>query len=128
MTSGKKHFLLIQNKLQSELICDKNEDILSSSFWYNDTINNDNTPVFFMNWYKRGVKFISDLFDKDGKIYTYDNLCNKYGATLPIISYGLRRAIFSKWPQLQNISNNIMSPLMPVFVRLSNKSAYGRIF
>ena len=82
-----------------------------------------------MNLYERGVKFISDLFDKDGKIYTYDNLCNKYGVTLPIISYyGLRRAIFSKWPQLQNISNNIMLPLMPVFVRLSNKSAYGRIF
>ena len=68
-----------------------------------------------MNLYERGVKFISDLFDKDGKIYTLANLCNKYGVTLPIISYyGLRRAIFSKWPQLQNISNKIMLPLMPV--------------
>ena len=44
-----------------------------------------------MNLYERGLKCISDLFDKDGKIYTYDNLCNKYGVTLPIISYyGLR--------------------------------------
>ena len=64
-------------------MCDKNEDILSSSL--------------FMNLYESGVKFISDVFDKDGKIYTYDNLCNKYGITLPIISYyGLRRAIFGK--------------------------------
>ena len=63
-------------------MCDKNEDILSSSL--------------FMNLYESGLKFISDVFDKDGKIYTY-NLCNKYGITLPIISYyGLRRAIFSK--------------------------------
>ena len=124
-----KETLLTYSELQSEFICDKNEDILSSSLWYNDNIKIDNTTVFFMNLYERGVKFISYLFDKDGKIYTYDNLCNKYGVTLPIISYyGLRRAIFSKWPQLQNISNNIMLPFMPVFVRMSNKSAYGRKF
>ena len=62
-----------------------------------------------MNLYERGLKIVSDLFDEN----TYDNLCNEYGVTLPIISYyGLRRAFFSKWPQLQNISN---------------KSAYGRI-
>ena len=29
---------------------------------------------------------------------------------------------------IKNISNNIMLPLMPAFVRLSNKCAYGRIF
>ena len=66
-----------------------------------------------MNLYESGVKFISDVFDKDGKTNTYDNLCNKHGITLLIISYyGLRRAFFSKWPQLPNISNNIMLPLM----------------
>ena len=27
-----------------------------------------------MNLYERGVKFISDLFAKDGKIYTYDKI------------------------------------------------------
>ena len=92
-----KETLLTYSELQSQFICDKNEDILSTSLWYNDNIKIDNTPVFFMNLYERGVRFISDLFDKDGKIYTYDNLCNKYGVTLPIISYyGLRRAIFSK--------------------------------
>ena len=75
-----------------------------------------------MNLYEKGVKFISDLFDHDGKIYTYDNLCTKYDVTLPIISYyGLRRSIFSHWPQLQSISNNVMLPLMPVFVSLSKK-------
>ena len=51
----------------------------------------------FMNLYESGVKFISDVFYKDGKIYTYDNLFNRYGITLPIIChYGLIRAIFSK--------------------------------
>ena len=50
------------------------------------------------------------------------NLCTKYGVTLPIISYyGLRRSIFSHWPQLQSISNNVMLPLMPVLVSLSKK-------
>ena len=57
------------------------------------------------------------------------NLCTKYGVTLPIISYyGLRRSIFSHWPQLQSISNNVMLPLMPVLVSLSKKSNDGRIF
>ena len=75
-----------------------------------------------MNLYEKGVKFISDLFDYDGKIYTYDNLCTKYGVTLPIISYyGLRRSIFSHWPLLQSISNNVMLYSMPVFVSLSKK-------
>ena len=60
-----KETLLTYSELQSEFICDKNEDILRLSLWYNDNIKNDNTPVFFMNLYERGVKFISDLFDKD---------------------------------------------------------------
>ena len=124
-----KETLLTYSELQSAFICDKNQYILSSSLWYNDNIKIDDTPVFFMNLYEKGVKFISDLFDYDGKIYTYDNLCNKYGVTLPIISYyGLRRSIFSHWPQLQSISNNVMLPLMPVFVSLSKKSTNGRIF
>ena len=117
-----KETLLTYSELQSAFICDKNQDILSSSLWYNDNIKIDNTPVFFMNLYEKGVKSISDLFDHDGKIYTYDNLCTKYGVTLPIISYyGLRRSIFSHWPHLQSISNNVMLPLMPVFVSLSKK-------
>ena len=75
-----------------------------------------------MNLYEKGVKFISDLFNHDGKIYTYDNRCTKYGVILPIISYyGLRRYIFSHWPQLQSTSNNVVLPLMPVFVSLSKK-------
>ena len=124
-----KETLLTYSDLQSAFICDKNQGILSSSLWYNDNIKIDNIPVFFMNLYEKGVKFISDLFDYDGKIYTYDNLCNKYGVTLPIISYyGLRRSIFSHWPQLQSISNNVMLPLMPVFVSLSKISTNGRIF
>ena len=49
-----------------------------------------------MNLYEKCVKFLSDLFDYDGNIYTYGNLCTKYGVTLPIISYyELRRSIFS---------------------------------
>ena len=42
--------------------------------WYNDNIKIDNIPVFFMNLYERGVKFISYLFDKNGIIYTIINM------------------------------------------------------
>ena len=41
-----KETLLTYSELQSAFICDKNQDILSSSLWYNDNIKIDNTPVF----------------------------------------------------------------------------------
>ena len=40
-----KETLLTYSELKSEFICDKNEDILSSSLWYNDNIKIDNTVL-----------------------------------------------------------------------------------
>ena len=50
-----KETLLTYSELQSTFICDKNQDILGSSLWYSDNIKIDNTPVFFMNLYEKGI-------------------------------------------------------------------------
>ena len=47
---------------------DKEEDFtweyfLSSPLWMNKTIKIENKPVFYEDWFRKGICFVNDIFD-----------------------------------------------------------------
>jgi hypothetical protein len=43
------------------------EYFLSSPLWMNKTIKIENKPVFYENWFRKGICFVNDIMSEDGK-------------------------------------------------------------
>ena len=48
--------------------------IISQFTWFNKKIQMDNTHVFSSNLSDKGLNFVGQLFDRDGKLKTCDSL------------------------------------------------------
>ena len=100
-----------------------NNDILVSPIWYNDKILIGDSPIFLKNLFDKKVRFVCDLFDKNGHFYRYNTLCTIYDIHIPITIYlGLKNSILNKWPQLKTLNNNIPFPHIPTSIKLFTKN------
>ena len=54
------------------------EDILSLNIWNNNDILINRKPVIYKNYFERGVIFLYDLLDSQGRFMDYDTFSTKY--------------------------------------------------
>ena len=47
------------------------ETIKNQILWNNSFIKNNNTLIYYKNWFDKGIKYIEQLFDKRQKIYIH---------------------------------------------------------
>ena len=73
--------------------------------------------VYNKSCFENGIKFINDLTNNDGSIYTYDELKTIYNVTINVLQYsGLVRPILA-WKKplnLANIRHNEANPFIPI--------------
>ena len=69
-------------------------DILKSPIFYNDNIKIGGTYIFCRMWYRKGIKYINDLINKNGKFYTETEFSAITGIKTNFLQYsGLIKAI-----------------------------------
>ena len=84
--------------------------------------------VYYKSCFENGIKFINDLTNNDGSIYTYDELKATYNVTINFLQYsGLIRSILAwkKTLTLANIRHKEVNPIIPFSVQIYLKSKKG---
>ena len=82
--------------------------------WYNKHIKINDRHVYHKTMFERGVVFVKDLFDSDGKCLKYAEIINRYGKCISHFDYiKLIDAIPAQWRKLRKQeyinTNNIQS-------------------
>ena len=64
-------------------------EFLCSPIWFNNNLNRGQN-LYINNWFKKEIKYLSDLLDFDGNMYQFDVFKEAYGINgtfgLPIIN------------------------------------------
>ena len=53
-------------------------DIMGISIWNNPNINIANVAIFYRRWHDKGIHFIKDLLEENGRLLTYEKFQEKY--------------------------------------------------
>ena len=61
------------------------QDILSSCIWYNRQIGTE--KIYFVDWFKHGVRIIWDIVNSECKIRTLEQIKTKYKFSVNILNY-----------------------------------------
>ena len=111
-----KSKLLIDNKVKSV----KNQIICN-----NQNIAVNGKPIFFRNWFNKGIVYISDLLDEDSNFHSLAGLKEKFQINPPFtVYYGLLKAIPKEWKTaLQNKPHTGNSTQ----ITFSTKSSYLKL-
>ena len=71
--------------------------ILCSPIWFNNNLNRGQN-LYINNWFKKGIKQVSDLLDIEGNMYQFDALKETYGINGTFFDYqSLIRKIPNNW-------------------------------
>ena len=99
---------------------------LSSPLWMNKTIKIENKPVFYEDWFRKGICFVNDIMSEDGKFLSIDQLEEKFNISKNIMKFN---SIISavKHAGKQNVYNSykLLTPFIPSFVKTILKSKRG---
>ena len=76
----------------------KSEEIRSQMIWFNRYILVDGTPIFDKKAYDKGLKYINDLLDDEGKLISLDTVNNMFSVNWSVMYYNsLRSSIPYSW-------------------------------
>lgn len=89
----------------------KVSDLIYEPLWHNPKITIDRNPVFYSNWYKKGIISVYDLLDCNGKISTYRDFCTKFDFSPPFTTfYGIRVACLNFLNYKKDQSFSVLLP------------------
>ena len=63
---------------------DNNSDLI---LWNNKKITVEKNSVFWKRWFERGIYFLSDLLNADGKLLSFDEFQKKYDLEINFLHY-----------------------------------------
>ena len=69
----------------NQVVLMKPENILSESLWYSDYTKFKTTKI--SRWDMKGLRFIGDLFNPNGKLLLREEIVEKYGASMTFLCY-----------------------------------------
>ena len=61
----------------NKFIIETAQDILDSPVWHNQKLINGGN-LYISDWYKKGIRYVSDLIDENGNFYDFVTLKNRY--------------------------------------------------
>ena len=74
------------------------EHIPNQIIWFNSFVKISGNTIYYKEWCKQGLMYISDLFDRNGNVYDYEQMQNKYGREISWLQYhALINAIPREW-------------------------------
>ena len=53
-------------------------EIINKPLWINGFIQVDNKPVYFCQWYMKGITYMKDIIDENGSILSKSQIEHKY--------------------------------------------------
>ena len=77
--------------------------------WLNRRVTSDKKPLFYEDWYKKGIFYVGDLVDDRNKFLSFEDLCNEFiiGKDEFLKYYRLRKLVNKNWTKsLQNTIGN----------------------
>ena len=89
-------------------------EIENQVLWWNSNVRIANKPVLYKECLKKGVMRVSDVFDTNGVIISYESFVQKYGVKIDYLKYmGLANAIPKYWKKMmkENVSEFYRDPL-----------------
>ena len=84
-------------------------DILDSPLWYNKKLINGNNFCIY-EWYRKGIRHVSDLLDEQGNIYDFEIFKTRFGLIGTFLDFqALIRKIpnTNRWKTTLNNNKNI---------------------
>ena len=105
-------------------------EYIKSELWFNPFITIDKRTLFYLNWYKHGIRYISDIIGEDGFILTDLNLKVKYKIEFTFLEYyGLRHAIPRSWKSIliEEACNDCAVTPRTFNYKLSSKDIYWNL-
>ena len=70
----------------NKFIIETAQHILDSPVWHNQNLINGG-KLHISDWYKKGIRYISDLIDENGNLYEFVTLKNRYGLKGTFLDY-----------------------------------------
>ena len=104
---------------------------LQSPIWYNSNIKIGNKVVFYKEWYKRGIRYIADLLNKDNRdeFMNFEQFEREYKIKSNFVTYhGLINAIKTNINKQYNTCTkelNIQYPNLPPTIRIFYRNTKG---
>ena len=91
-----KEILEIWSEVFFEAKVSSEDHLLSLPLWYNSLIRIGNRPVFYKDWYAKGVTKVEHLWDNSTSFLTWTDFQNKYNLKIRFLDYfGIVSAIKS---------------------------------
>ena len=84
--------------------------------------------MYYKSCFENGIKFINDLTNNDGSIYTFEELKATYNLTIDFLQYsGLIRSILAweKTLNLANIRHKEINPIIPFSIQIYLRNKKG---
>ena len=82
-----KEILSIWSEINFEESITSESQFTEQSIWYNSLIRINNSPIFFKEWYRKGIIKVKHLRNREGKFLTPPELFNKYNIEVQPLLY-----------------------------------------
>ena len=103
-------------------IPDEENKKLSSPVWYNPKISK--MELYLPQWFNKGIVFVSDLIDSQGKFFSHHDLNSKYSGPYNFLDYHRVRQCVNNFIGKSDISTSIR-PIHPETLYLLSKGTKG---
>ena len=89
-----KEILLIWSEINFEESITSASQFIEQSLWYNSLIRINDSPIFFKEWYHKGITKVKHLRNREGKFLTLPEFLNKYNIKVqPLVYCGILSAL-----------------------------------
>ena len=100
-----REVLTIWTEINFEKQITSKTQFLSQSIWHNFLVRIANYPVFYPDWFNKGVTKVKDLKDDSDNFLSFNEFQIKFNLkACPLKYYGLLSALKSLWSTCQNNS------------------------
>ena len=107
-------------------IIEINEKYVYKNIWFNDEFKINGKPVFYENWFKKGIVYVYDFLDSDGRVLDYNGFCEKFNFWPPFtLYYGIVSIILANVNLIDNNFFHENQPYMPYFISILLKNIKG---
>ena len=104
------------------------KQFLGQMLWHNSLIRIDNCPVFYRDWFEKGVTKVKHLKGENNKFLSLAELQGKYSlAVCPLKYFGLLPALKSLWKSGKNNCINLGNNCESFVVRLQKCQSASKL-
>ena len=105
------------------------DHVLKTPLWYNKNIKIDYRPVFYKDWYQKGIHIIADLLNENGEMLSFEDVCRKYNLDVEMMKFNGIVSSVNKYLKLftknEHTANSMIYPYIPQNIEIFIKHEKG---